>query len=205
MDEEGAQQLKRLIQEENHLIQTAFKIYESDDDLVDLRVTLMRILDVEIARQALVEESQASSSAAQSDLDDTIDYGLDDSEDEAVAHQSIVQKANELIVSLADLDLFSVQERNTLVALLRQDGTKEQDVIISAYEVYDVDGDENDFVDTCARVVSHLNLKVAQDFKRFDSLLANVIENGSIMEAMGDSFLCFSDKAMLDCLLPGTC
>ena len=115
VDEEGAQQLKRLIKEENHLIQTAFKIYESDDDLVDLRVTLMRILDVEIARQALVEESQASSSAAQSDLDDTIDYGLDDSEDEAVAHQSIVQKANELIVSLADLDLFSVQEREILL------------------------------------------------------------------------------------------
>ena len=47
-----------------------------------------------------------------------------------MAHQSIVQKAHELIVTLADLDLFSVQERNTLVALLRQDGTKEQDVII---------------------------------------------------------------------------
>ena len=37
-----------------------------------------------------------------------------------------------------------------------------------------MDDDENDFVDTCARVVSHLNLRVAKDFALFDSVMANI-------------------------------
>jgi hypothetical protein len=180
VDENGAQDLKRLIQENTPLIQTAFKLYETDDDLVDLRITLMRLLELENSRQALLEESEASSASA---LDDTIDYGLDDSVEDEETYQNIIRKAYDVVCTLADASLFSSQEKATLTALLRQDGTKEQDVIVSAYEVYEVDGDEDDFVDTCTRVVSHLNLRVAQDFALFDSVMANIVENEVIEDS----------------------
>jgi hypothetical protein len=196
-----ASKLRHLLAEDNVLVRAAIDIYKDDGDFQDLQDTLSRVIELFDERAS----SSAQDEANEEDLDDTIDYNESDSSSGVEVSDSGPEESGTLDSSvdeerLSSLDttvdakdkcqlliyrlsngtneLFTKQERETLLRLLEQHGTKEQDLILSAYELYESDGDHADFADTLKRVVTHLGLQTVESFQQFEDLIAQMSTQG---------------------------
>jgi|EP00945_MAST-04E_sp_MAST-4E-sp1_P000810 hypothetical protein len=194
VDESEARSLRQLMDENHELVRAAFEIYKTDGDFQDLRETLVHILNL-FGNGAIGENEEDG-------LDTTVDLS-DSEEDEATGSEApssqldrsassggnqsaIKSKIRELLDTLVGIGKMSAGEKNMISALVDQTDTKEQDVIISAFDVFETDQDYNDFVDTCKRVLMHLNLKVVEDIQQFDNVIQQLAMEDSVVARWGE-------------------
>ena len=161
--------LRNIILSDNPYVTAAVELYRATDDFEDFVDTLLRIINHQRGGNAVVtpqdvyDEQQKAWQVEEGEGEEEVSNGdngeevMDDEEEEEMSWEAI-EGTVRLLDSLMTSKIFTFEETKRLSMLLLSDYiSTQQEVLVAAYQLYEHDGDIEEFVDTCQRVLRQLS------------------------------------------------
>mmetsp|Transcript_6150 Transcript_6150/g.10526 ORF Transcript_6150/g.10526 Transcript_6150/m.10526 type:complete len:766 (+) Transcript_6150:3304-5601(+) len=145
LDEEAAETLRRLVSDGDERLMAAMQLFSEDEDWDELRDTLQRVAELELS-----EQLDAESDDDETDDYDDLDYDEEDEEefDDDEFDELDKTLSLQVVAALCKRNLLSKNEALVVKRLVDLNNP----LIQAAMEVFEQQGDEDDFADTLSRV-----------------------------------------------------
>ena len=168
-------ELRNIILSENPYVTAAVELYRATEDVEDFVDTLLRIIehqrrDDAVTPQEAYDQQQTTWQVEEGEGEEEMDsqegeehYAAGEAAGEENISWQAIEGTVRLLDSLMAAKVFDYEQTKRLSMLLLSDYTStQQEVMVAAFQLYEQDGDIEEFVDTCTRVLrqlSELNLQ----------------------------------------------